>query len=278
MTPHYPLKPIVVASFRSLALVAGTFLLSSCSVFDNDLPFLQQARDDVAQVSPWPPLSVGEQTAFLGDLLASERLDALVTEALTANPSLQQTLLTLQIRQAERRETNASRLPSVDAGLTATREENTSGDGSNDSYTSSLTVSWEVDLWSKLADGVAAVDRDIDEQRALYQSARDTLAAEVMQAWVSLVASKRGIAIEERRVATLESNTDFILSRYRNGLGELEDLQSARSSLASARANLVEEQENLEQNLRALPRDARAHGGPGRESARGFPVGCRPTD
>ena len=80
----------------------------------------------------------------------------------------------------------------------------------------------------------------------MYQSARDTLAAEVLQVWLTLIAQQRAINIEQQRLVSLQQTESFILQRYRQGLGTLEDLDSARSAVASSEANL----ENLSENFR----------------------------
>lgn len=94
--------------------------------------------------------------------------------------------------------------------------------------------------------------RDVAEQLALYQAARDTLVAEVMQGWLRLINLQHNAAIEAKRVAVLEKNEQLIIQRYRAGLSTLEDLDTARSSTESARAALVATQESLRQEQRAM--------------------------
>jgi NodT family efflux transporter outer membrane factor (OMF) lipoprotein len=187
------------------------------------------------------------RTAILNNLIRSTDLEALVDEALAANPGLQQTLLTLRIRQGQYRQTNGERWPEITAGYTAGREE-----GSDTSYAGSISIGWEIDLWRKLADDIRAAAKDIAEHQALYQSARDTLAAEVMKTWLGLTAAHKNILIEIERLATLESTETFILQRYRSGLCTLADLDSARSTTAASRVTLEGYREILAQQKRVL--------------------------
>lgn len=201
-------------------------------------------------MSAWSASETAPPSAYIDQLIASDDLDALLAEALQSNPSLQQTLLTLRIRQAQRRQTHGARLPSIEAGFDGERVED-----SDDSYSGTLSVSWELDLWSKLADDTAAADKDVAEQRSLYLAARDTLAAEVMTTWLNVIGQQRALDIQQRRLESLSRNEQFIVQRYRNGLGSLEDLDSARTSTASARATLEEQRETLsqlQQSLRGL--------------------------
>ena len=51
-------------------------------------------------------------------------------------------------------------------------------------YTGTAAVSWELDLCRKLADSAKAASKDVQEQQMLFQSARDTLASEIMTEWL----------------------------------------------------------------------------------------------
>lgn len=230
-------------------LLAGALVLSltGCAMTGGQLDYPDQTRALAEQVPYWSTAVDGEPVTALTDLIQSGALDQVVRQAIDANPGLQQTLLTLRIREAELRQTGAGRVPDVEAGFSASDSED-----SDDGYTGSVSVSWEADLWQKIADRTAAAGKDVAQQAALYRSARDTLAADVMSSWLELIAQQHAIAIQQERLKTLESNETLILGRYRNGLGTLEDLDSARSSTASARATLENYRETQAQQERAL--------------------------
>ncbi|MGD8834670.1 MAG: TolC family protein [Desulfobacteraceae bacterium] len=187
------------------------------------------------------------QAAILNHLIRSTDLEALVDEALAANPGLQQTLLTLRIRQGQYRQTSGERWPEITAGYAADRKE-----GSDTSYAGSISIGWEIDLWSKLADDIRAAAKDMAEQQALYQSARDSLTAQVMKTWLGLTAAHKNVTIELERLATFENTETFILQRYRSGLCTLADLDSAQSATAASRVTLEGYREILAQQKRVL--------------------------
>jgi hypothetical protein len=137
-------------------------------------------------------------------------------------------VLVLQILRAEHRQTTGERLPTAEVGFSENKAKE-----SDSSYSGSLSISWEADLWQKLADKDRAAGKNVAEQQELFQSARDTLVAKVMKAWLGLIASQQAITIEKHRLATLLQNEHFILQRYRSGIGTLEDLDSTRCSIAS---------------------------------------------
>jgi len=233
---------------RILLVITMVLQLASCSLHvgpDNaaltqeglhDLPAWQSGNADNTV-----------KAASLFTLLDSPQLRTLVAEALASNPNLQQTALSLQILQAELRQTRGLQLPQADADLSGAKTEDADA-----SYTGALSVSWTLDIWGKLHDATAAAEMDIKEQALLLQAAQNELAAEVMDYWLQLVATSHSIGIQTQRVETLVKTENYILSRYRSGLGDLQDLDSARSASASARATLVEYQETLKRLQRAL--------------------------
>ncbi|WP_323752836.1 TolC family protein [Marinobacter sp.] len=232
---------------KVLLIALCCLLASGCSSLSTSPDYLAQADSDRQNLVSWSELDAGSETAYLDDLVNSDDLSALIAEAREANPDLGQTLLSLEILRAQYRATQADQLPEVEAGFGANKTEDI-----DTSYTGSISVSWELDLWAKISDEASAAASDVAEQLALYQAARDTLAAEVMQGWLKLVNLNRSVAIAEQRVELLEKNEQWILQRYRSGLGDLEDLDSAQSSAASARASLFATQESLQQQQRAL--------------------------
>jgi len=224
-------------------------LLSSCSMMTGT-DFAEKSAQTLARIAEseqWDNGNKSVQAENLFSLLQSAELEQLSREALGANPGLQQARLSLQILQAQQRKIRGNRLPQLTADLSTTKTE-----GSDTSYTGALSLSWELDIWGKLADEDQAAGLDALEQSWLLQNSRNSLTAGIMQAWLTLIADNHAIDIQNRRLATLQQNEHFIVDRYRNGLGTLEDLDSARSTVASAKATLVKYKEDLEREKRTL--------------------------
>ena len=228
----------------SLLLVTA---LAGCSLLPHNPDWVEDAAALSRQLPDWDKLNASEGVLTLNQMIRSPRLDALLKEAFAYNASLQITLLTLQIQQQTLQQVSGQRLPQASASFSGGREQ-----GSDTVYTGALGISWEVDLWNRLGNEVAAAELDVTQQQALYQSAQDTLAAEVMKAWLDLIRAKHAIDIQKRRLHTLQQNEQFVLLRYRNGLGSSEDLNSARTTIASARASLAAYEEQRQQAQRSL--------------------------
>lgn len=224
----------------------ATLLLSSCAAKQSP-DYNTLVHQEQQLVESWQEQEEAEEVTLLSDLISSSQLDALITEALKANPDLYQTALTLDILRAQRLQVRADRLPGVALDLGGSKTE-----GEDESYSGSLDVSWELDLWQKLKDSEDAASLDARGQEATLEAARASLAATVMQQWLTLIYDRKTIAIEEQRLENLEKNETYILQRYRGGIGSLEDLDSARSTTHSSRATLEEYRENLKTDTRTL--------------------------
>jgi NodT family efflux transporter outer membrane factor (OMF) lipoprotein len=221
-------------------------MLAGCALTDTTPDYSQAALAERDNAASWPTAGV-EAGLALNELIDSEILDGLIDEALGANPNLQQTMLAVQIYQQQWRQASGQRLPELDFGFSGAKTENTSS-----SFSSSLAVSWQVDLWQSLGDRSRAAGRDVEQQQRLYEGARNTLAAQVMNGWLALIAQQRTIEIQQKRIGALTNNEKFITQRYRNGAGSLDDLTTARTVLASEQANLESYTESLQQQQRAL--------------------------
>ena len=224
------------------SLIAALLSLGGCSISPSQPDYQQQIDAEAATVSPWQNAADAVAVSNLNDLIKAPAVMPLVDTALENNPGLQQTLLTLQILEKQLTISEAASLPAISASFGANRSED-----SDTTFNSDLSISWQADLWGQLDDLEAAAQQDIQQQTLLLQSARDTLAAEVIKSWLTLIAQQRASNIEQQRLQSLQQTESFILERYQLGLGLLEDLDSARSAVASSEARLTALQENQRQ-------------------------------
>lgn len=183
----------------------------------------------------------------LVDLIPDEGLRSLIQTALLGNPSLQQTALSLAASRLSLTSEQADRLPDASLGLSSSDSEN-----SDRQFSASATISWEIDLWAKLADAQSAAEKSVASEYELFRASQASLAGNVMKGWLQLIANQRAITIEQQRLALLETNETLIVQRFRNGLGTLESLDEAKTSTSKSRADLAEYQENYNSELRAL--------------------------
>ncbi|MGR5557731.1 TolC family protein [Vibrio fortis] len=188
-----------------------------------------------------------QTTTLITDLVNVPELEQYLTTAFSANPSLQQSIVALKIAYAQEGLSFADQLPTVNANFSGEKTE-----GSDESYNADVTVSWELDLWQRLADVSAASRKDVAASQASLQNATNLLAANIMRGWLEISVNQQLLDIEQRRLAILENNETLVLDRYQVGLGTLEELDNAKTSAASTRATVAQYQENLAQSKRSL--------------------------
>lgn len=233
---------------QTACAVAISLVLSSCATV-GDKALSQSAAKITGKEVVWQPLasSVSEQAGTgndqvvaskltdLIDVSAVEHLSEFIAEALESNPSLQQTLVTLRQAQVAIDTAEAQDNLNVDASVSGSKAEQT-----DSIFSSSLSVSWELDLWQKIADGVTAANLDAASAQASYQAARDSLVASVIRSYIDVIAQQNLLSIERDRLQVLENQEAVILTRYRTGLGDLDDLDTARTSSESTRSTIAQ--------------------------------------
>lgn len=226
-------------------LIAG---LLGCATHTQE-DYQERVSQSLEQLNTWSVNNAPQavQTTKITDLITIPELDKLIGQALAESPSLQQTALALKIAYAQKREAGADQLPSAELDLSGSKDE-----GSDTQYSTELSISWELDVWQKIADNKAAASASLRSSLADYQAAKDTLAADMMRQWLKINLYQQLVAIEQRRLATQQNNEIFITERYRKGLGELEDLDSAHTSSESTQATIAEYQETLASTRRDL--------------------------
>jgi NodT family efflux transporter outer membrane factor (OMF) lipoprotein len=221
-----------------------TATLAGCSAMPS-LDYSEQAENTLDHQQWAYKDQPGEETANLLELIASPKLHDLVSQGLAANPSLKQTAISLSIAKRTTRIASADSIPSADFALSSERTE-----VSDTTHTGQLTIAWTLDIWGKLKDAQNAAQASEQVTQATYQSARDLLASAILENWLALIQQERLLIIQKKRLAVLEQNEDTIIERYRRGLDQLADLETAQSATESARASLI----SLDEEHRALRR------------------------
>lgn len=239
---------------RYLGLLFIALSLAACSSNEKRENYAELATQDLeavshTQASQWNKLDEVAPTSYLTDLIQAPELDNLIQQALKSNPNLQSTLLTLQSSLWNLKGAHGDQLPSVDAGISARNAKD-----SDTRYSADINVSWQLDVWGKLAESESSASKTLASDEALYQASRDTLVANVMKTWLELTAKQHAIDIEQQRLQLLEANEKLIIIRFKNGLDNLEKMDEARTSTSQSRANLVDLKENLEVTKRELQR------------------------
>lgn len=244
----------------TIAAACAVALLVGCA----NTPYQQPVLNLPAQ---WQHAAEGQtQTAAdatYGDrwwtAFGDEQLNTLIDLALQRNNNLAAAAYTVRNAQLEAGNAAGDRLPTPSAGLNYNRSrELTGAENTNRSYNANLGVSWEIDLWGKLA---AAQRRAEWEARATEQDRQATaqaLVATVATIYWELATLNHKIVSQQQSVTTAAKTLELAQVQYQAGAISGLGVAQARQTEASQRAMLADlEQQRVEKrNALAILFDA----------------------
>ena len=244
----------------TIAAACAAALLAGCA----NTPYQQPALNLPAQ---WQHAAEGQtQTAAdatYGDrwwtAFGDEQLNTLIDLALQRNNNLAAAAYTVRNAQLEAGNAAGDRLPTPSAGLNYNRSrELTGAENTNRSYNANLGVSWEIDLWGKLA---AAQRRAEWEARATEQDRQATaqaLVATVATIYWELATLNHKITSQQQSVTTAAKTLELAQVQHQAGAMSGLGVAQARQTEASQRAMLADlEQQRVEKrNALAILFDA----------------------
>jgi len=173
---------------------------------------------------------------------ADPELDALITRADQHNTSIQLAGARLAQARALLRSADADRLPQIGLGAGATRQSASPAFGSTAPGTvlnAGANVSYEPDLFGRLAKASNAATLDASSREALLQSTRLLVQSDVAQTYFALRALDAERALVRQTVAAYRDTLRLTESRYQAGdVAEL-DLARVRTEVASTEAQAL---------------------------------------
>lgn len=237
--------------FFFLIVVCTTFL-AGCT----GKPQVVKLPEDIPQT--WG-LSQGKLPPISGkilDLLSDDRLRLLAHEALNNNPDIGASGDQLMAQAALLGVSRSQLWPSFFLGISGGRSKtNATASGKADtlsSHNANLGLSWELDVWGKIRDSYDSESASLTVSRLEYQAARDSLVVRTLQAWIRVVGLSNSITIAEERIHNLEMIQQRVLSRYRDGIGSIDELATANTRIHSASADKTDTVEMHAQAIREL--------------------------
>jgi multidrug efflux system outer membrane protein len=256
----------------STVLLAALLMLAGCSVtptYQRPAVATSPAFKEAAATttaSDWKPAQPAEQAAR-GEwwkIFNDEHLNALESEALLANQDLKAAAARLNQSRALRQDARSGLFPQIDAGIGPTRQRvSPASQGlAADANTSPTTlwraqanVSYEADLFGRVAATVDAATADAQRSEALFQSVRLALQADVAQQYFLL---RELDATQELYSGTVTLRTEslkLVQRRFDEGDISEVDVARAKSELASAQAEsygIARQRANAEHALAIL--------------------------
>jgi outer membrane protein TolC len=177
----------------------------------------------------------------------------LVELALANNRDLRSAVLAVERARALLDVSSADRLPTLGAGLGASRAPSPVNGKQTSTYTAGLQVSaWEVDVFGRIASQNDAAQAQWMATEAARGSAELSLAAALLAVDLNLAADARQLAIAERSLASRRDTLRLTQLRERVGAASVLELQAAHSLVAQAEVAQVQAARQRQLDLNAL--------------------------
>jgi NodT family efflux transporter outer membrane factor (OMF) lipoprotein len=229
---------------------------SSCLLHDVD----KQPKAPVAPPSKFENSTASENGAATktrgGDgrwwrHFGDEELASLIEQALANNLDLKRAWARLEQAESFRRAATASLFPTVDASLQAGRsksgpitmdlgmgDQTIKGRASN-SFSASLPVSYELDVWGRVRAGVFAAEQDATAVRADVEAASMTIAANITERYLDVIEQRVLAALLEKQIVTNQQMLGLLELRFTTSEAALSDLYQQEQLIIAARAQLA---------------------------------------
>jgi multidrug efflux system outer membrane protein len=188
---------------------------------------------------PSEALSRGEWWVVFGD----EQLNALQLQAMEANQTLQAATARLKAARALSQVARSSLFPTLDGGFGATRQRVTEAaqpDGSqpyqNTMVRAQVGISYEVDMFGRVASSVDAAESDMGAKEALFRSVQLALQADVAQNYFLLRQLDSETQVLTEGIELRRKALELVQVRFDANQASNADIERAKSELASARS------------------------------------------
>lgn len=191
---------------------------------------------------------------------ADPHLEELIERALTQNFDLRLTALQLENVHASSRLPAASLWPAIGADFNGRRGETKLTKHGSTSVLGTkkvgvgLNVSWELDVWGRLADKASASRYEVEAAAADYRAARISLVGQVAKLWYRVVSENMQLLLLERTTESYRLATGLIRERYQSGIASPLDVRLALTNLASTENLFYSRKSSLEYTKRDLQR------------------------
>ncbi|MFT5049495.1 MAG: multidrug efflux system outer membrane protein [Chlamydiales bacterium] len=231
-------------------------------------------RSDLAEVVDVPEEwaldgALAESAPFEARLWWSDfgdsQLDELVEEALEHNHDLAAAAARVDAARARADIAGAARMPTVGAGYGFNRQRQNfvgfpipgapAGQVLSTQSTAqgvSLDVTWEADLWGRLAAAGKAALAEAGASEVDLRAARLSLAARTTSAWLGLIEAHLQLELAQETADSYRANVDLVRRRYRAGRADPLDLRLLESDLASSEALIEARRQGFAQARRQL--------------------------
>jgi NodT family efflux transporter outer membrane factor (OMF) lipoprotein len=183
-------------------------------------------------------------------------LDTLVAQALASSPDIKTALARIKESRGERSVQLSELLPALTGSasdrLDRKDEQSTGLVTRSQTSNLSLDMSWQIDLFGKQQQNLAAATKDVQQTVESYYGAQVTLTADVATAYVTLRGAQARLAVLRSNVATRDETTQITRWKQEAGISDTLELQQAVSTLEQARAAIPTVEQTISETKNQL--------------------------
>ncbi|UOO81277.1 TolC family protein [Uruburuella testudinis] len=237
--------------FQTASSLAAVAVLSGCAV--NHQADASLSLEATGQVMP--ATETAERYDINGDwwqIYQSSELNALITQALTNNTDLRQAAINVNKALYQANILGANLVPNFNGSLGASTSQNLKSGHSNNTFSSQLGLSYELDLWQKLN---AQADAQVWEYQATRQdlaNTRLTLINNVADAYFNIAYINEAIDLTEKSIKQYQEIDRIAQAKYRYGKVSSVEPTQAGQSLLAAQNNLLSLQNSRDALIQTL--------------------------
>ncbi|PLX43115.1 MAG: hypothetical protein C0608_00210 [Deltaproteobacteria bacterium] len=165
-------------------------------------------------------------------------LNALIEEAVESNLDLKLAAARIRDARISLELAHADLLPSVSASASAGRSRNNNLDKIVNSYSASLNLSWQVDLWESIASRERAALYDLEKLREENVRAYRSIVASVVKSYVAMRSAAEQVTLAEEMISNDEERLEVVRARFEAGLAPSSDVYMEEQTLSETRARL----------------------------------------
>ena len=236
---------------KKISIILAALLLGGCAVTQINENYEQILLKDDANLTANFRL---EREWWLG--YNEPALNELISLALKNNIDLAKSAIAVNKALAQAGVLQADLVPSFNANLGAETGKNIKTGGSwSESYKSGISLSYEIDLWRKLANSADAAMWEANATKYDLEAARLALINSIADAYFEAKYQKESINLYEKTLKNYEELEAIIKAKFELGKEEELSLKQVKSSVISAKNRILNAAKSLdaaEKTLRNL--------------------------
>jgi multidrug efflux system outer membrane protein len=233
------MKPFA-SPFAKTLVIAIALVLQACAT-------TEPARGPVVEMPvAWspavPPTEAPQLTTAWWQSFGSQPLERLIEEAQAGSPDLRIAIERMRQADIALQQAGVSRLPSVNGSVGASTGRTEGPDAastSRESSSASLSISYEVDLWGRIAAGVRAGEASFQASQYDWKTARLALLTSVANNYFLWLNTAERLRIARENLAIAERVLAIVEARQRNGVATALEVSQQRTTVLSQRTALL---------------------------------------